>query len=67
MLYELIIGPIRDFICFHLGLTFLRLVTLGKFPPSPLPDTYKTKIEIVGTFVFVGLIILTYYVLKAFV
>ncbi len=61
MLYELVVGTIRDFICFHLGRTFLLFVSFGKYPTSPVPANEQTKVEIVGSFVLVGLVILVYY------
>ncbi len=61
MLYELVVGTIRDFICFHLGRTSLLLVTFGKYPPSPVPEHEQTRVVIVGSFVLVGLVILLYY------
>ncbi len=61
MLYELVVGTLRDLICFHLGRTFLLIVTVGKYPPSPVPENEQTKVEIAGSFVLVGLVILVYY------
>jgi hypothetical protein len=63
MLFEFIIGLVRDIICLHIGAAFLRLITLGKYSTEGMTENDKTKVEVVGLFVLAGLIILTWIVL----
>ena len=48
MFHELVFGTIRDVISYHLGLTFLRAVTTGRYPPAPVSENNRAKVEVVG-------------------
>jgi hypothetical protein len=55
--HELVVGTIRDVISYHLGLTFLRVMTNGRYPPEPVSENNRTKVEVVGIVILVCLII----------
>ena len=55
--HELVFGTIRDVISYHLGLAFLRAVSNGRYPPEPVSENHRTKVEVVGIVLLVCLII----------
>jgi hypothetical protein len=67
MLYELIVGTLRDVIAYHVGFAFLRLVTGGKYPPDSPEGSYTTKVEIVGVCILVAIVIAVAYLIGALV
>jgi hypothetical protein len=61
MFHDVAFGIIQDVVSYHLGLIFLRVVTKGRFPPEPISDGNRRKVEIVGLVILVCLIVGTVY------
>ena len=39
---------ILDLVGYHVGVTFLRIVTFGSYPPEPVDQRHRLPIEFVG-------------------
>lgn len=50
-------------ILYNVGYFFLRIVTFGKYPKEIVANTDKLKIEFVGIFVFLALVLPVFYIL----
>ena len=48
---------------FRIGYAFLRIITFGKYPKEIVANTDKLKIEFVGIFVFLALVLPVFYIL----
>jgi hypothetical protein len=51
-----------DVVAYNIGYFFTKLITGGKYPKEYLKDGGSTAIDVIGIFVFLGVVIPVFYI-----